>query len=47
MQNVKASDHMAGSAKRAIDTALGDAATQRVAGTAPAVPSAEPVAPKK
>lgn len=47
MQHVKASDHMAGSAKRAIDTALGDAKTQRVGAGTPVSPSAQPVAPKK
>ncbi len=47
MQHLTASDHMAGSAKRAIDTALGDAKTQRVGAGTPATPSAQPVTPKK
>jgi hypothetical protein len=49
MQNLKASDHMTGSAKAAINTALSDAKAQRVGGVgpqaAPVAPSAAPSPP--
>lgn len=42
MQNLKASDHMTGSAKAAIDTALSDAKAQRVGGTSPEAATPSP-----
>lgn len=42
MQHVSASDHLTGSAKRAVETALTDAKTQRVGGTPASAPAAAP-----